>query len=578
MDNSYKAEALGAFALCGPDVTPEGLRDLLSRLEAPPIANGGGDPTAQDVGNFLKDLQSSGAVQGGARKRHFSSDFLNNALAPLHASGRLDHVYNGVRAWAQTLPSATAARATKHLRLRYGVFAQDTNLVTDAIREISDEQGHGPEQAAAVIERLTAAIGSEPAPWMLRLLPQSTAVDLATGITVEALEQITPVSQAHLAYFQELFADTLKTGTETAQGATGRRALAEILCLQGDAEAARSVLPSEATDPWDLALHAFAHLVERDMEAARQVATRALNAGSDKDAPGVPGFSGLLSVMLLAARGQISQRRQIFRLVEQLQSTKEGWSQRAYHHGHAMAAAGRYAGGESFEKENVDSVDIACGHYADAFTTLALRRWSGGDPPKTQLEDLERRIFSKLEDASWRFLLKECKDLFFERVGGLPARVVARWAKPQAPWQRTLEMMALHAGLGEADGAEQLVESDTRLAWSLIRASDRIGPSPRLQKRRGGSWTRGQKVPLLSLHTAEVQAQPWFTPQDEGMLAFLPTTRRAPTRGSRAKGGADAALETASLKALIGHPYCFWEDTPKNWCPSKLVARDCAST
>ena len=154
--------------------------------------------------------------------------------------------------------------------------------------------------------------------------------------------------------------------------------------------------------------------------------------------------------------------------------------------------------------------------------------------------------------------------------------------EPRAPWERILNAVEVELAGFEAPNTAE-AQSNERLIWR-VRVFERHGPQsfsfedldfsdpdfvekfaeatrasflelePRLQKRRGHSWTGGRRLSLKHLAEADA-ATPWLSDEDRRVVSTLCVERDVYSR-ERLYFSDKAPL------ALVGHPRVYLHDQP----------------
>ena len=121
--------------------------------------------------------------------------------------------------------------------------------------------------------------------------------------------------------------------------------------------------------------------------------------------------------------------------------------------------------------------------------------------------------------------------------------------QPKPAWERALD--ALETELAIASPKTEEATSQERLVWFVsVYGDEYLQLEPRLQKRRGRSWTSGR--PVSTKRLAEESDASWLNPQDVRAAATI--------RAERTRYGHRFDFSEQTAAALVGHPHVFLED------------------
>lgn len=201
--------------------------------------------------------------------------------------------------------------------------------------------------------------------------------------------------------------------------------------------------------------------------------------------------------------------------------------------------------------------------------SLMAHYWCDLEPPNSLLIEL-RKIYRRISPEEYPLhaqLAQELFDVFLDENSDqryLPIQPGIAPLLPRIPrtesWERALNSISDLLGSGSTAAPTQ---NQYRLTWRIDFRYNRV--SPYLQKlSKNGSWTKGRAVALKRLHTNDVEG---LAPQDYRVAGLV--TRQSGWYYS----GEEYQLEfNDAIKALVGHPLLFLEESPT--VPVELVAKE----
>lgn len=130
-----------------------------------------------------------------------------------------------------------------------------------------------------------------------------------------------------------------------------------------------------------------------------------------------------------------------------------------------------------------------------------------------------------------------------------PSTSIVDTLEPQSTWELSLKALTNVAG----PATNSTAKSERRLAWFLTLYTKHWALQPKEQKlSTKGTWTKGRVIALsrLAKDTSEFD---YLTPQDIQACSHIKYDYYS---------GSQYNLNRSAIKALVGHPLVFWEDSP----------------
>lgn len=404
------------------------------------------------------------------------------------------------------------------------------------------------------LEDFLAEIANNPfdADW-LRTLPTNYSITILRAALIETTALMEPADD--LLDFLEDFAQDFNEI---------KPLLVEQYLLRNqfaDAEAMLDEIVEEKSQVYGTALRGWLALLQGDITLSLEyyaTATKLARKQLSKQAV-IGGISGLFYMLALLKSGQAKDLKQAITASTPLVKSSDYWLGNAYRllHELTLLQQGQLAARtrlleliECYSDDEDDSFGL--------FFSMLCLYWLDIDEAKATVPHPLALFAEQAEEAGLNWFSTEAAEILGRLV---PGSDYSGWAdqqpnvsiidtlQPQSTWELSLKALTNVVGGTTSSTAK----SERRLAWFLTLYTKHWHLQPREQKLSAkGTWTKGRVVALsrLAKNAAEFD---YLTAQDLKACNHIKYDYYS---------GAQYALERNAIKALVGHPLVFWEESP----------------
>ncbi|MBX2863185.1 MAG: DEAD/DEAH box helicase [Leptolyngbyaceae cyanobacterium MAG.088] len=286
-------------------------------------------------------------------------------------------------------------------------------------------------------------------------------------------------------------------------------------------------------------------------------ATKLARAQLNKKAV-IGGIAGLFYMLALLKSGEVKHLKQAIAVSTPLMQGS-GYLSNAYRllHEITLLQQGKLSGRQRLLEMIEDYSDAPEDSVGMFFSMLCLY-WLDLDEARAVLPQPLTAFAQQAYDAGLYWFAAEAAEIlerlipdsdYSQWVAQRPKVSIVDTLQPQSTWELSLKALTQVAGVTNGNNEK----TERRLAWFLTLYTKHWLLQPKEQKLSAkGGWTKGRVIALgrLAKNAAEFD---YLTSQDLQACNYIKYDYYS---------GTQYALSRDAIKALVGHPLVFWEDSP----------------